>query len=72
MQRQLFERAIYQLTQNKMKPARHLQVAGHPLEERSLRLGLEKCLRELAHLAEGNEKIQLVDMANRARPRTLF
>ncbi|HEY3738279.1 MAG TPA: tetratricopeptide repeat protein [Bryobacteraceae bacterium] len=72
MQRQLFERAIYQLTQNKMKPARHLQAAGYPLEERPLRFGLEKCLRDLAHLSEGDEKIRLVDMANRARPRTLF
>jgi serine/threonine-protein kinase PknG len=72
MQRQLFETAIYQLSQKKLQPSPQVKIAGQPLDERSLRFGLEKCLRELAHLSEGDEKVRLIDMANRARPRTLF
>jgi serine/threonine-protein kinase PknG len=45
---------------------------GQPLEELHLRKGLEKALRDMAHLAVGNEKIRLVDEANQVRPRTLF
>jgi serine/threonine-protein kinase PknG len=37
-----------------------------------LRSGLEKSLRAMAHLAVGEEKIRLVDEANRVRPKTLF
>jgi serine/threonine-protein kinase PknG len=72
LQRHLFETAIYQISQKRLQPSPQVQIAGRPLEERSLRFGLEKCLRELAHLADGEEKVRLVDMANRARPRTLF
>jgi serine/threonine-protein kinase PknG len=72
LQRHLFETAIHQITTKKLQPSPQVQVAGMPLEERTLRFGLEKCLRELAHLSEGDEKIELVDMANKARPRTLF
>ena len=72
LQRHLLESAIYQISQKKLPPSPQVQLAGRPLEERSLRFGLEKCLRELAHLAEGEEKIQLIDMANKARPRTLI
>jgi serine/threonine-protein kinase PknG len=46
-------------------------ILGQPLEELNLRQGLEKALRDMAHLANGDEKIQLVDDANRVRPRTL-
>ena len=72
LQRHLLETAIYQISQKKLPPSPQVQLIGMPLEERSLRFGLEKCLRELAHLIEGEEKIKLIDMANRARPRTLF
>ena len=72
MQRDLLEKAIYQITQKKLPASPQVKVTGRPFEERSLRLGLEKCLREMAHLAEGDEKIKLIDMANRARPRTMI
>ena len=72
LQRHLLETAIYQLSQKKLPPSPQVQLAGRPLEERSLRFGLEKCLRELAHVTDGGEKLRLIDMANRARPRTLF
>ncbi|MYT36799.1 protein kinase [Streptomyces sp. SID8356] len=54
--------------------------AGHPdtrkllgaeLDERGLRLGLERSYRMLARLAQrGEERIELVERANRFRPRT--
>ena len=49
-----------------------VKVLGYPFDETGLRMGLEKCLRETAHLAVGADKIPLVDEANRVRPRSLF
>jgi serine/threonine-protein kinase PknG len=47
------------------------RLLGHPLSERDLRLGLERCYRTLARRAGSrSERIGLVDAANRARPRT--
>ncbi|MEU9622811.1 tetratricopeptide repeat protein [Streptomyces sp. NPDC048155] len=44
---------------------------GSELDERGLRLGLERSYRMLARLAEpGDERIELVERANRFRPRT--
>jgi serine/threonine-protein kinase PknG len=44
---------------------------GVRIDERELRLGLERCYRALAHLAEDpSERIGLVDWANFVRPRT--
>ncbi|MET7637845.1 tetratricopeptide repeat protein [Streptomyces sp. NPDC005438] len=44
---------------------------GHPLTEEGLRRGLETSYRRLARLAQsGSERIQLVERANRFRPRT--
>jgi serine/threonine-protein kinase PknG len=46
-------------------------LAGHPLTERDVRLGLERTCRSLARVAAGaGERIRLVDEANRVRPRT--
>ena len=64
--------AIYQLSQRKLQPSPTVKIAGQALDERSLRFGLEKCLRALAHLSDRDERVKLIDMANRARPRTLF
>ncbi|WP_433547664.1 tetratricopeptide repeat protein [Streptomyces sp. CA-294286] len=53
--------------------ARPVQTAllGCPLDERGLRLGLERSYRVLARLAQrGDERIELVERANRLRPRT--
>jgi serine/threonine-protein kinase PknG len=47
------------------------KILGQPLEESSLRTGLEGALRSLAHLTVGAERIRLVDQANAVRPRTL-
>ncbi|MFI6944346.1 tetratricopeptide repeat protein [Streptomyces sp. NPDC050418] len=44
---------------------------GSPLDERGLRFGLERSYRMLARLAQrGDERIELVERANRFRPRT--
>lgn len=44
---------------------------GSQLDERSLRFGLERSYRVLARLAQrGEERIELVERANRFRPRT--
>ena len=48
------------------------KILGQPLEESSLRLGLESSLRSMARFASGDERIRLVDEANRMRPRTLI
>ncbi|MGW0787395.1 tetratricopeptide repeat protein [Streptomyces sp. NPDC002911] len=46
-------------------------VLGCELDERSLRFGLERSYRILARLAQrGDERIELVERANRFRPRT--
>jgi serine/threonine-protein kinase PknG len=48
-----------------------VQLAGHPLTERDVRLGLERTYRSLARVADSpGERIRLVDWANLVRPRT--
>jgi serine/threonine-protein kinase PknG len=49
------------------------QVLGRPLSETPLRRGLEASYRQLArHASTAGERAELVDRANRARPRTLL
>ncbi|RII19519.1 Serine/threonine-protein kinase PknG [Streptomyces sp. YIM 130001] len=51
--------------------AGHTVLLGSPLDERGLRFGLERSYRTLARLAQrGDERIELVERANRFRPRT--
>jgi serine/threonine-protein kinase PknG len=48
-----------------------VQLAGYPLTEHDVRLGLEHTYRSLARVAgSAGERIGLVDWANRVRPRT--
>ena len=48
-------------------------VAGRPLRERDLRLGLEQAYRDLARFADSSaSRVELVDRANRVRPRSLL
>ena len=48
------------------------RLLGCELSESGLRLGLERCYRQLARLADSpEERIALVDRANAVRPRTL-
>ncbi|WP_373540309.1 tetratricopeptide repeat protein [Chamaesiphon sp.] len=68
----LLETALTLLTSKAITAQNNLMILGQPLEEIKLREGLEKVLRSLAHLSSGDEKIGLVDEANRVRPQTLF
>jgi len=47
------------------------KILGQPVEERSLRFGLESSYRSMARLATGDERIWFIDRANLVRPRTL-
>jgi serine/threonine-protein kinase PknG len=70
--KQVLETALNLVTSKALSPASSIAILGQPLEEVHLRKGLEKSLRDMAHLATGEEKIRLVDEANRVRPRTLI
>jgi serine/threonine-protein kinase PknG len=70
--KQVLETALNLLTSKMVKATSDLKILGQPLHEISLRKGLEKALRDMAHLTTGEDKISLVDEANRVRPRTLF
>ena len=70
--RQVLETALTLLTSKAITAQNNLMILGQPLEEIKLREGLEKVLRSIAHLSTGEEKILLVDEANRIRPKTLF
>lgn len=49
-----------------------IQVGGFPATEHGLRVGAESTYRQLASLTENaDERVRLVDAANKIRPRTL-
>ncbi|MEO3754950.1 tetratricopeptide repeat protein [Streptomyces sp. B6B3] len=59
--------------QNQSQQQMHVQqqLLGVTLDETGVRLGLERCYRRLARLAPSStERIELVEAANRFRPRT--
>jgi serine/threonine-protein kinase PknG len=68
--KQVLETALRLLTARVLTPAASIVLLGQRLEEKQIRLGLEQALRAMAHLAVGNEKLCLVDEANRVRPKT--
>jgi serine/threonine-protein kinase PknG len=69
--RDLLERALEQVTSGNLRNS-SAKLLGQPLDEISVRRGLENAFRQLAHLTTGDEKIALVDKANSVRPSTLF
>ncbi|MBR8838420.1 MAG: protein kinase [Stigonema ocellatum SAG 48.90 = DSM 106950] len=69
--KQVLETALHLLTSQALSPTSSISILGQPLQEVYLRKGLERVLRDMAHLLTGEEKIVLVDEANRVRPRTL-
>lgn len=70
--KQVLETALDLIQTKSVAPSSSISLLGETLEEIPLRRGLEKALRQMAHLTTGLEKIQLIDEANRIRPRTLF
>lgn len=70
--KQLLETALNLLTSKTVNAASDLKILGQPFQEVHLRKGLEKALRDMAHLVTKQEKIRLVDEANRVRPRSII
>jgi serine/threonine-protein kinase PknG len=70
LSKQVLETTLNLVTSKKLSPTASISIFGKPLEEIHLRKGLEKALRDMAHLSAEAEKIRLVDEANRVRPRT--
>jgi serine/threonine-protein kinase PknG len=69
---ELFQTALTLVNTKVISPDASMQLLGQSLEEVKLRSGWERSLRAMAHLAVGEEKVRLVDEANRVRPRSLF
>ena len=69
---EIFGAAVEGVRARGLAPSAGTKILGQPLEESSLRLGLESSLRSMARFASGEERIRLVDEANRMRPRTLI
>ena len=71
LSRQVLNTALQLITQRKIpQAAANVAILGSALRESDVRLGLEKCLREMARVAPLDEQIPLVEEANRVRPRT--
>jgi len=69
---QLLEAALDLVQAGVVAPAGDVMILGSPLETQGLRRGLERAYRDLARLADSpDERIRLVDRANRVRPKTL-
>jgi serine/threonine-protein kinase PknG len=68
----VYERALAGVRDGTI-PSDSTLLLGHPLNERSLQVGLEKTYRTQARLAGSTpERVRLVDLANAVRPRSLF
>ncbi len=70
LSKQVLETTLNLVITKQLSPSSSVSILGQPLEEIHLRKGLEKALRDMAHLSTEKEKILLVDEANRIRPRT--
>jgi serine/threonine-protein kinase PknG len=81
MESQIYQAAILELTARRKgqkdtggagaRVTAGTKILGQPMAERPLRLGLEHSLRTMARFADGDERVRLIDEANRVRPRTL-
>jgi hypothetical protein len=73
MQADLLLKAIHQLETRVIEADESVTVMGVPLRESALREAAEEALRNCAHFAETfDERIKLVDEANRVRRTTWF
>ena len=69
--RDIFATALGLLNTGQLRPAPAVKLLGHSLDDTNVRRGLESAYRNLARLTnDAGEKIALVDMANKVRPRT--
>jgi serine/threonine-protein kinase PknG len=71
LQAQVLESLLHGVCNGQQHATDGLSVFGRPITEHDLRLGLEQTYRELARAAgSGRERVELVDRANRVRPRS--
>jgi serine/threonine-protein kinase PknG len=71
--RDVFKSALTLVANGRVKADPSVTVLGHQLDDTNIRLGLEHAYRNLARLSPDREKrIELVDLANQVRPRTLL
>lgn len=70
---QILEQAFHGFASGTLQTTGDVTLFGRKLTERNLRLGLESTYRELARVAPtSDERVELVERANRIRPVTLF
>ena len=72
LSQQVLQSALDLVTSRALTPNPSVKILGKALQEDDLRRGLEESFRGMARLAGGPAKLQLIDEANRVRPRTLF
>jgi serine/threonine-protein kinase PknG len=72
LHQQVLHVALDMLTSKRVAPNSSVKVLGKPLQEVRVREALEHSLRALARMAIGEERIRLVDEANRLRPWTFI
>ena len=71
--RDVLTAALEMLRSGELEPDDTTIVVGRRLRERDVRLGLEHAYRALARFADsGAARVELVDLANRVRPRSLL
>ena len=67
----LFNNALQMVEKNPQIATSATKLMNRSLTKSELQIGLESVLRSMAHLSEGDEKLRLVDEANRVRPNSL-
>ncbi|MBV9269370.1 MAG: protein kinase [Acidobacteriaceae bacterium] len=69
---EILRTALKLLLKKKLKPGGATRLFGCSLQEKSLRVALERTLRSMAQLVTGEQRIELVEQANQIRPRTVI
>ena len=69
---ELLEAALALIETHAARPDPRIELLGQPMLETTVRRGLEQAYRDLARHAAGDDKIRLVDRANRVRPLTVL
>jgi serine/threonine-protein kinase PknG len=72
VQSEILRAALTLLLRKQMKANGSSRLFGCRFAERDLRLAIEKTLRSMAQLVSGEQRIELVDQANRMRPLSLI
>ena len=69
----ILSRALANIQSGQISESSDIALLGHPLEESSIREGLELAYREMARYeTDGDRKVELIDAANSVRPKSLI